>query len=335
MEDGYGDVLDTDTLCDMALRSLDAVAVKEVDVINPHVMDLVRTHGSTMTNSEIVQKFLPLQRLSAYDLDAVIEACAKEADAYVSDGNQYARHAGRAVARRIRSLDRSKINAAQQDAMADENMRRPQVRREETVDAPAGAAPDVRELLRECRAELMVVASYANDPAANAGLQTTAKAYQRLIDRINATLLAQPAGPPDEKGRTLTYWGGLAAAGVSEERYEVQHITHGDTFTPNFRVTDKKTDSRIATCYERGNADLIVAALNRHSLAERSDRVSVPREPDDDIIESMMLCWLEHAHPYSADFGATQEQLGRMRVVYKSMLNTVQRLAARDEGGVK
>ena len=33
-----------------------------------------------------------------------IERCAKEADAYVSDGNQYARHAGRAVARRIRAL---------------------------------------------------------------------------------------------------------------------------------------------------------------------------------------------------------------------------------------
>ena len=36
--------------------------------------------------------------------DAALDEAAKEADAYVSDGNQYARHAGRAVARRIRAL---------------------------------------------------------------------------------------------------------------------------------------------------------------------------------------------------------------------------------------
>lgn len=37
----------------------------EVEVIDPYVMDLVRKHGSTMTNSEIVQKFLPKQKLSS------------------------------------------------------------------------------------------------------------------------------------------------------------------------------------------------------------------------------------------------------------------------------
>ena len=36
--------------------------------------------------------------------DTALEDAAKEADAYVSDGNQYARHAGRAVARRIRAM---------------------------------------------------------------------------------------------------------------------------------------------------------------------------------------------------------------------------------------
>lgn len=38
---------------------------REIEVIDPYVMDLVRKHGSTMTNSEIVQKFLPKEKLSA------------------------------------------------------------------------------------------------------------------------------------------------------------------------------------------------------------------------------------------------------------------------------
>ena len=54
--------------------------------------------------------------------------------------------------------------------------------------------------------------------------------------------------------------------------------------------------------------------------AERADMVSVPMEPDDDTIERMMLCWLSFTHPYSTDFGATQEQLSRMREVYKAAL---------------
>lgn len=40
-----------------------AAPAKEIEVIDPYVMDLVREHGSTMTNSEIVQKFLPKRSL--------------------------------------------------------------------------------------------------------------------------------------------------------------------------------------------------------------------------------------------------------------------------------
>lgn len=56
----------------------------EVEVIDPHVMDLVRKHGSTMTNSEIVQKFLPLQKLGREPQSAQATAagmkfcCARE-----------------------------------------------------------------------------------------------------------------------------------------------------------------------------------------------------------------------------------------------------------------
>lgn len=49
-------------------------------------------------------------------------------------------------------------------------------------------------------------------------------------------------------------------------RYEVQRIAgrqsalHDEVV--NFRVTDKTTDSRIATCYDEENANFIVSALN-------------------------------------------------------------------------
>lgn len=47
-------------------------------------------------------------------------------------------------------------------------------------------------------------------------------------------------------------------------RYEAQRITDGKQYGAHveFRITDKKTDSRIATCYVQENAEFIVAALN-------------------------------------------------------------------------
>lgn len=38
---------------------------REIEVIDPYVMDLVREHGSAMNNSEIVQKFLPKRQLAS------------------------------------------------------------------------------------------------------------------------------------------------------------------------------------------------------------------------------------------------------------------------------
>lgn len=48
--------------------------VEEITVIDPRVMDLVRQHGATMTNSEIVQKFLPLERLASSSIEASKDA---------------------------------------------------------------------------------------------------------------------------------------------------------------------------------------------------------------------------------------------------------------------
>ena len=64
------------------------------------------------------------------------------------------------------------------------------------------------------------------------------------------------------------------------DRYAVERISDGKTFGEhvNFRITDRKTDSRIATCYIRENADFIVAELNaaselRSLLAQREERI--------------------------------------------------------------
>ena len=57
-----------------------------------------------------------------------------------------------------------------------------------------------RELLREVRGELCIIASYHDDPETPSGVMLMAKAYVKLIDKIDA-LLALPAtvrsGLPD------------------------------------------------------------------------------------------------------------------------------------------
>jgi hypothetical protein len=44
-------------------------------------------------------------------------------------------------------------------------------------------------------------------------------------------------------------------------KYEVQTIE--TTEGVNYRITEKATDSRIATCYVKDNADLVCKALNK------------------------------------------------------------------------
>lgn len=218
-------------LCDMALRSpdLDAGAVNEVEVINPHVMDLVRAHGSTMTNSEIVQKFLPLQRLSACDLDAVIEATIQACANWV-ETRELLTMGGQREAREmdeirdyfvfgIRHLDRSKINAAPKDEPAGLHTSAPIISGE--VRTPSGAAPDVRELVKRMNKQ----ASYLNmhrhsifSGAATADLLREAAALLAQTAAAEEELLDIPSFLrkwPDEKP---------AAAGVSEERDSIDKL---------------------------------------------------------------------------------------------------------------
>jgi hypothetical protein len=46
------------------------------------------------------------------------------------------------------------------------------------------------------------------------------------------------------------------------ERYIVEPFSTDSASETSYRVTDTQTDSRIATCWMRSNADLVVAALN-------------------------------------------------------------------------
>jgi hypothetical protein len=46
-----------------------------------------------------------------------------------------------------------------------------------------------------------------------------------------------------------------------ENKYEVQTIPSANDGL-NYRVTEIKTDSRVATCYAKENADLVCRALN-------------------------------------------------------------------------
>ena len=52
--------------------------------------------------------------------------------------------------------------------------------------------------------------------------------------------------------------------------YEVQEGMDRD-LNKQFRVTDTRTDSRVATCYVQSNADLVCAALNAYTADEPAD----------------------------------------------------------------
>ena len=54
------------------------------------------------------------------------------------------------------------------------------------------------------------------------------------------------------------------------DRFEVQKID-SDTDGVNYRVTDIRTDSRIATCYLEDNANLVCDALNAYYEAKSSN----------------------------------------------------------------
>jgi len=167
--------------------------------------------------------------------EAVREACAKIAK-LCSDPNS---PVGGSVEECIRAIDLSKINAAQQDEPAGLHTSAPTITGE--VRTPAGAAPDLRELLRECHEVIEALRPLLKGDARLWVVED--KRIILLLEKLDAALLAQPA-----------------AAGVSEER--IREITH--------RVLDAHQDSPL-TLYTVGQ--MIDSAL-RHSLSERADRVS-------------------------------------------------------------
>lgn len=47
---------------------------------------------------------------------------------------------------------------------------------------------------------------------------------------------------------------------MEKERYDFETIAGPDR--PHYRVRDKASDNRIATCFDRANAEFVVRALN-------------------------------------------------------------------------
>ena len=52
-----------------------------------------------------------------------------------------------------------------------------------------------------------------------------------------------------------------------DERYKAVRMDDGKTFGRHveWRITDTKTDSRVATCFVSENAELVTAALNTYA----------------------------------------------------------------------
>jgi len=220
-----------------------------------------------------------IMALRSPDHDAVIEAtiqeCARVCDDYLK-GPCPADTLALYLPKAIRSLDRSKINAAPQDAST---------RKEEdgTVDVdsplnrvesatsptatPSGAAPDVRELLREWRYELnhaLLTWPNLND--------FVSRKLEARIAEIDAALLAQPA-----------------AAGVSEERIrEIWRFSKSVKLVAAHEAVMREEDFVLAVLQVR---------LESHSLSDRADRV-VPEElviaVDRQGIRFGKWCWFSH-----------------------------------------
>ena len=107
---------------------------------------------------------------------------------------------------------------------------------------------DARKLLLECRGELQVIASYADDPETNTGLRLTARAYSKLIARLDAALAA------DDGVRVPMYF--LVKC--------VSMFEYGRGVT---------TDCNVATTYEKLRDEA------KAMLAARPDAAPIPAAP--------------------------------------------------------
>lgn len=72
---------------------------------------------------------------------------------------------------------------------------------------------------------------------------------------------------PSEESSGVGAEGGIPGGEGAAMRYSVEFIPKDSDGRPHYRVTDNATDSRVATCYLRENADMIVAALNARSAS--------------------------------------------------------------------
>ena len=173
---------------------------------------------------------LPIAEARLRSTDAVIEttirecasACKKASFAVptygqskFSEWNRAKTTTGEMCVKAILALDRSKINAATTTDNAG-GIEKP------TADAgsmerqaleSSGAAPDVRELLREAR-------TLIDDYERNYPCGALAPGARKLVKRLDAALLAQPAAAGVSEER-ITYLANYAARAILGDRYQL------------------------------------------------------------------------------------------------------------------
>jgi len=261
----------------LALRSLDAGAVREA----VWLIERGQEHGQQPALWWVQNEDRPGHPYSGrWTEDANKARKFATRDLAEREGQRYVGHLyGVTEHVFLSAIDRSKINAAPQPSTA--NM----------ITAPstegvgqgevAGAAPDVRESRKATLSEALEVMrarlSEHLSPAekreleqAAALLAQTAAAEEELLD-IPSFLRKWP----DEKP---------AAAGVSERW--MPNPTDADIADPLFEAIWQVTkrwgvnapEYYVGYCGMNGSHVLLILNAIRHSLAERADRVSVPRK---------------------------------------------------------
>ena len=241
-----GDQLDA--LCDMAIRSLDA-------------------------GDDHIQSKLRAAVRAAFEHGVCVKA------RFTTRGDKWRITHKEAIQT---ALDLGQINAAPQDASTrkdedgtvdvDSPLNRVESATSPTA-TPSGAAPDVRELLREWRYELnhaLLTGPNVND--------FVSRKLEARIAEIDAALRAQPAAAKEELldiPSFLRKWPDEkpAAAGVSEER--MPNPTDADIADPLFEAiwqVTKRWDVNapeyyVGYCGMNGSHVLLILNAIRHSLA--------------------------------------------------------------------
>jgi len=293
-------------LCDMALRSLDAGAVREA----VWLIERGQEHGQQPALWWVQNEDRPGHPYSGrWTEDANKARKFATRDLAEREGQRYVGHLyGVTEHVFLSAIDRSKINAATQEKHAESKETSPvsasphgaadgfPVGAQTSTDrvklgSPVVAAPDVRELVKRLR-------ETADSLIGSARLHAFTIIAAQVVMREAAALLAQPA-----------------AAGVSEDSDE-QNEGAVETLEQARAAMEGCDDSEWANYLEG-----LVRKHERHSLAERADRVLLPDSDfyairyDDGSWDCRLHMVKKYAQEWAAKEMATDPTLGLLTVV--------------------